>query len=264
MNAFRFGLFVPGDSPVHRLDPRVKIASVVVLGVLTFRASAGAAIPITLLLASLTALSRLRPRHLLDALRPLAVFAGLLFLIHLFSTDGQALASLSAGPFRITREGLKQGGFVVWQFFALVWMGVLLTMTTGPSGMVTALEKLLSPLKVLRVPTQDLAVMVSLALRFLPTLLEELEKGKTARLARGADFEAGGPAGRLKATASLVVPLLLGSVRRAEDLAEAMEARGYARGPRTSLRELRLAGPDYASLALLTVFLVLILALEHL
>ncbi len=173
MKPFRFGLFVPGESPLHRLDPRVKILSVVVLGVLTFQASAEAAILITLLLAGLTGLSRLRPRHLLDALRPLMVFAALLFLIHLFFTDGEAPVSLSAGPFRITREGLRQGGIVVWQFFALVSMGVLLTMTTGPSDLVAALEKILSPLKILRVPTQDLAVMVSLALRFLPTFLEE-------------------------------------------------------------------------------------------
>ncbi|NPU84192.1 MAG: energy-coupling factor transporter transmembrane protein EcfT [Syntrophaceae bacterium] len=254
MKHFRFGLFVPGDSSLHRLDPRVKIVSVVVLGVLSFRASAGAATLVTLLLLVLTGLSGLRPRHILDALKPLMVFAALLFLIHLFFTDGEALVSLSAGPFRITREGLRQGGFVVWQFFALVSMGVLLTMTTGPSDLVAALENILSPLKVLRVPTQDLAIMVSLALRFLPTFLEEMEKLKTARLARGADWRRGGSVHRVKTAASLLVPLLLGAARRADDLAEAMEARGYARGPRTGLRELRMARPDYAALVILTVF----------
>jgi energy-coupling factor transporter transmembrane protein EcfT len=260
MNGFRFGLFVPGDSPLHRLDPRVKILSVVVLGVLTFRAGVTAAVLTSLLLAGLTVLARLKVRHLVAALRPLFVFGGLLFLIHLCFTDGQAVAALWAGPLKITREGLRQGTFVVWQFFALVWMGALLTMTTGPSDLVLALEKILAPLRVLRVPTQDLAVMVSLALRFLPTFLEELEKGKAARLARGADFETGGPAGRLKTAASLVVPLLLGSARRADDLAEAMEARGYSRGPRTSLREFRMNGTDYAALAFLAGFSTLIAA----
>lgn len=254
MNAFRFGLFVPGRSPIHRLDPRVKILAVVVLGVLTFQASAGAAALISLFLAVLAALSRLRPRLLLASLRPLLAFGVLLFLIHLFFTDGQASAALSAGPLKVTREGFRQGAFVAWQFFALVFLGALLTMTTGPSDLVAALEKILSPLKVLRVPTQDLAVMVSLALRFLPTLLEELDKLKTARLARGADFEAGGPVERLKAAASLAVPLLLGSIRRAEDLAEAMEARGYARGPRTGLRTFRLTGRDYAAVLLMAGF----------
>ncbi len=260
MKSFRFGLFVAGDSPLHRLDPRVKILSVVVLGVLTFQASAAAAILISLLLAVLTALSRMRPRRLWEALKPLSVFAALLFLIHLFSTDGQALASLSAGPLRVTREGLLQGGFVVWQFFALVSLGVLLTMTTGPTDLVAALEKLLGPLRVLRVPAQDLAVMVSLALRFLPTFQEELDKLKTARLARGADWRRDGAIRRLKAASSLVVPLLLGTARRADDLAEAMEARGYARGPRTGLRELRLARADYAALAFVTAFTGVVLA----
>ncbi len=259
MKRFRFGLFIPGDSPLHRLDPRVKILSVVVLGILSFQTSGTAAVLITLFLLGLTGLSGLRPRLVLEALRPLFVFAVLLFLIHLFFTDGEALAFLSAGPFRVTREGLRQGGFVVWQFMALVSLGVLLTMTTGPSDLVAALEKILSPLNVFRVPTQDLAVMVSLALRFLPTFLEEMEKLKTARLARGADWRRDGIGRRVKAASSLAVPLLLGTVRRADDLAEAMEARGYARGPRTGLRELRLAGTDYAALAFVTMFTGLVL-----
>jgi energy-coupling factor transport system permease protein len=127
-------------------------------------------------------------------------------------------------------------------------------MTTPPSALVAALEKLLSPLKMMRVPTQDLAVMVSMALRFVPTFSEEYNRMKTARLARGGDLRGKGLFRKVKTAISIVVPLILSAFRRADDLAAAMEARGYARGPRTTLRELRMTGRDFAALAVTVSF----------
>jgi energy-coupling factor transport system permease protein len=127
-------------------------------------------------------------------------------------------------------------------------------MTTPPSTLVAALEKLLRPLRIIRVPTQDLAVMVSMALRFVPTFQEEYHRMKTARLARGGDMKGKGLLRKLKTVISIVVPLILSAFRRADDLAAAMEARGYARGPRTTLRELRMRGMDFAALAVTISF----------
>jgi energy-coupling factor transport system permease protein len=145
---------------------------------------------------------------------------------------------------------------------ALVTAGALLTMTTPPSALVPALEKLLKPLKILRVPTQDLAVMVSMALRFIPTFSEEYQRMKTARLARGGDPKGKGLIRKLKTSISIVVPLILSAFRRADDLAAAMEARGYARGPRTTLKELRMTGADFAALAVTASFAGLAIALR--
>ncbi|MCG6535453.1 MAG: energy-coupling factor transporter transmembrane protein EcfT, partial [Syntrophales bacterium LBB04] len=128
-----------------------------------------------------------------------------------------------------------------WQFIFLVLCATVLIATTLPTELVEGMERLLRPLERLRIPTHQLAMMVSLALRFMPVLLEELERIKTAQLARGADFRSGSLVRRARAAASLAVPLIVGAFRRADELADAMEARGYRNGPRTTLRELRMA-----------------------
>jgi energy-coupling factor transporter transmembrane protein EcfT len=252
------GQYITGDSITYRLDPRIKMISAIILSILIFRATWFDVYLISLFFLIIMGFSHLKAKPVLSAIKPLAFFAALLFLLHLFSTDGTALLWLPALHLKITDEGLFRGAFVTWQFVALVLSGVILTMTTPPSEMISGLEKLLHPFKYLGIPTQDLAVMVSMALRFVPTLLEEFDRIRMAQMARGADMNTGSLAQRVKSAAALTLPLMMSAVRRADNLAEAMEARGYHNGPRTTLRVLRINGSDYAALASLAIFIALL------
>ncbi len=251
-------------SPLRTVDPRIKILAVAVLSVLIFQAGPGEILLLSLFLVLLIRLSGAGPGEVAGILKPVILFAVLLFLLHLFFTPGREIASLPLLPLPMTYEGLGRGGVVAWQFLALVIAGGLLSLTTPPSELVAGLEKLLRPLKILRVPTQDLAVMVAMALRFAPTFLEEYQRMKTARAARGGGLPGEKLSRKLKTGGRLTISLLLSAFRRAEELAAAMEARGYARGPRTSLRELRLRRADYAAAAILAFFTGLDLALKYL
>ena len=252
------GQSIAGESVVDRMDPRVKIASTVALGLFTFQAGGVDACLISLLLFAVMRAARLEFARLLRAVRPLAWFAGLFFLLHLFFTDGTALWSLPPLHIRITREGLFQGAMVVWQFAALVLCGAILSMTTRPSELIGGLEKLLTPFKYLGLPTREIAMMTAMALRFVPTMRDEFNRIRTAQAARGADLEAGGLLRRAKIAVSMSVPLLISAFRRADELAEAMEARGYHRGPRSALRELRLDGRDFAAMGFMMIFMAVL------
>ncbi len=250
----KLGQYQPGDTTVHRLDPRVKIVAVVALSLLIFTATPAGIALITLALAALIREARLGLARTAAALRPVAFFMALIFLVHLLWTDGKVLLSLAPLPLAISREGLVQGAYVTWQFAGLVVSAAILTMTTLPSDLVGGIERLLRPLAWVGIPSQDIAVMIAMALRFMPMLLEEYDRIRMAQMARGADFKTGGPAVRIRAARALAVPLLLSAFRRADELAEAMEARGYRRGPRTTLYVPRLARPDYTAFALLAAF----------
>ena len=249
-----FGQVSADSSPLHHVDPRVKILAVIVLSILIFQASLGEIFMISLFMGLVIRISRVTLREIGGALKPIAVFTVLLFMIHLFFTEGRDIFTIPMLPVHITYEGLEKGSVVVWQFTTLVTAGAMLTLTTPPSTLVAALEKLLRPLRIIRVPTQDLAVMVSMALRFVPTFSEEYTRMKTARVARGGDLEGKGLARKFKTSISIVVPLILSAFRRADDLAAAMEARGYTRGPRTTFRELHMTGRDYAAVAVTASF----------
>ena len=247
-----FGYFIAGDSVVHRLDPRIKILSLIALSVVILQAGSTAKLAAaTAALACLVFLSGIRLRHVVGALRPVWVIALCFFLLHLFFSEGTPL--VPGAPF-VTREGLLKGIVVSWQFVALVWSGALLTMTTDPSELIGGLERLLRPLNRVGIPSHDVAVMVSIALRFVPTLFEEIRRMREAQIARGADFGSGTPTARLRKAYRLVIPLLLSAFRRADELALAMEGRGYRRGPRTYLKELRMGASDYAGAAVMLVF----------
>lgn len=252
------GQYDAGDSFIHRLDPRIKMISVVAMSTVIFRSSGLEAVLISLFFLFLIGIARLKAAKIIGAVKPLLFFAAVLFLLHLFFTGGTAIFSLPRLHLMITFEGLRQGTFVAWQFMALVLSGTLLTMTTPPSEMISGMEKLLRPFSYLGVPTQDIAVMVSMALRFAPTLLEEFERIRMAQTARGADVGTGRLNQRIKTASAMILPLTMSAFRRADDLAEAMEARGYFRGPRTNLRVLRISGQDLAALAWLTIFIALL------
>jgi energy-coupling factor transporter transmembrane protein EcfT len=258
----RLGQYLPGDTVVHRLDPRVKILSVVALSMIIFASTPVEILLISVFLIAVIRATRMTPLQALGALRPVAVFMAMIFLVHLFFTEGRPILTLTPLPVRITQEGLARGIYVTWQFAGLVLGAAVLTMTTPPSDLVAGIERLLRPLSRVGIPSQDLAVMIAMALRFMPMLLEEYDRLRTAQMARGADFTTGSLALRTRAVAALAVPLLLSAFRRADELAVAMEARGYRRGPRTTLRELALSRRDLEACAVMASFFLANFALR--
>ncbi len=245
------GQYRHGDTLLHRLDPRIKIGALMALSLLIFAATPAGIALISLFLAAVIGTSRLTPASMAAALRPVAIFMALIFLIHLLGTEGSPILTLSPLPLAITREGLVQAATVTWQFAALVIGAAVLTMTTLPSDLVGGIERLLRPFARVGIPSQEIAVMIALAFRFVPILLEEYDRLRTAQMARGADFTTGGVRFRWRALTSLAVALLLSAFRRADELTLAMEARGYRRGPRTTLHELKLTGTDAAAFAVM-------------
>lgn len=256
------GQYLPADTPVHRLDPRVKILSVVTLSMMIFAATRPEILLISLFLIVILRTVRMTPSQALGALRPVAVFMAMIFLVHLLFTEGRAILTLAPLPLRITREGLSRGIYVTWQFSCLVLAAAVLTRSTSPSDLVGGIERLLRPLSRIGIPSQDLAMMIAMALRFMPMLLSEYDRLRMAQMARGADFTTGSLALRTRAVASLTVPLLLSAFRRADDLAVAMEARGYRRGPRTTLRELVFSRCDLGAFSAMAAFFLANFALR--
>lgn len=251
------GQYQPGDTVIHRLDPRVKILSVIALSMIIFAATAAEIFCVSVFLAAVLHAVRMKAVHAAGALRPVALFMGLIFFVHLFFTEGHPILRLDPLPIRITREGLARGIYVTWQFACLVLAAAVLTRSTPPAGLVGGIERLLRPFSRIGVPSQDIAMMIAMALRFMPMLLEEYDRLRMAQMARGGDFMTGTLALRSRAVVSLTVLLLLSALRRADELAVAMEARGYRRGPRTALHELALSGRDLGASAAMVLFLLI-------
>jgi energy-coupling factor transporter transmembrane protein EcfT len=251
----RLGQYVSGQSFLHRMDPRVKLVAVVALSLCILRTDTPGAVLSTLCLLAVALASRIAPRLILRALLPVVPFLVLLFLLHSLFTEGTSIVRDFPFP---SREGLVTGLLVAWRFFNLILAAALLTLTTSPSELALGIERLLSPLHFLRIPSHHVGTMISLALRFVPSLLEEYERIKEAQTARGLNLRNGSPATRLRKLSGLVVPLALGIFRRADELVAAIEGRGYGQGRRTHLRELRFSRSDGAALC---VIVLLILAL---
>jgi len=244
---YKLGQYTPGRL-IHTLDPRVKIVAVMLVSITVLRADAFIAVAVTILIAGITFIARLSPAHLLRAVKPLMIFFVLIFLMHLFFTPGTPLPLPLA-----TYEGLYQGVLLTWRFVFLILSAAILTMTTTPSELMSGIEWFLRPLRPLGISSHDVAVMVSMVLRFVPALLQELDQIKEAQMARGADFKTGTILARMKRISSLVIPLVRNSILRAEELAIGMEGRGYRRGPRTYMRELRMTPSGYTILAVLVI-----------
>lgn len=243
------GQFFPGNSILHRLDPRTKIISLFALMILIFAAQSWAAqIAITLLTVVLIFLSKVPPLIVLKSIKPLWWIILFTLLIHFVSHDGEVLAKFYV--FKVTTEGIICGIKISLRLVLLIVLASLLTFTTSPLKLTDATEKLLSPLKKIGVPSHELAIMMTIAIRFVPTLIEETDKIIKAQKSRGLDFESGGIIKRLRAMIPILVPLFLSSFRRAEDLAMAMEARCYRGGEgRTHMKQLRLTSLDFYAAA---------------
>ncbi|ABZ83988.1 cobalt transport protein, cbiq putative [Heliomicrobium modesticaldum Ice1] len=254
------GQYVPLDSPVHRLDPRTKVIATLLFSIALFllptlRSVTLAGLPIIIAIVA----TRLPIHYILRGIKPLWIFIVFTLLVHLLSTPGETAVRL--GPFAITWEGLRQGAMVSQRLIWLYAATSLLTLTTSPIALTDGLELLLSPGKRIGLPVHEFAMMTSIALRFIPTLIEETEKIMKAQSSRGADFDSGSLVARVKSLVPLMVPLLLSAFRRADELAMAMEARCYRGGEgRTRMRPLVMSGKDYAvTVAVSGVFILICL-----
>jgi biotin transport system permease protein len=216
------------------------------------------AIVITIAVAKL---ARLPLRLWLGTLRPVLPFFFCLFLLYVLLTPGRPLPGFSWGPVQISYEGLSMGIIQVGKFLLLILAAALLTMTTSQTEIIIGLERLLRPLRIIGISSHDVAMMISLALRFMPDLAKEMKNISEAQLARGANFNPRRMNGKIRAISYLAAPLAINLFRRGDELVEAMEARGYQRGHRTYLRELILTGADYGLIGIFVLVLMAVLLL---
>ena len=259
------GQFLPGNSVVHRLDPRTKIFLMAVYIAIVFvvKSLFVFLIPIVLLFA-MFAFARVPASYFFSALRPMKWLLVFMFILNLFATPGKTVW-LEWHFIRLTQEAVEQAVYITLRLILLVAGTSILTLTTSPIALTDGLEKLMSPLRKLHFPAHELAMMMTIALRFIPTLMEETDRIQKAQMARGADFESGNIFQRAKSMIPVLVPLFVSAFRRADELAMAMESRCYHGGEgRTRMRELHFHARDLIATLLLVVVLVGIILLEKL
>lgn len=242
------GQYFPGDTIIHRLDPRIKIIIISLFIMSLFFVNSF--IPYVFILGFILMvikISGIPIKYILKGLKPLFFIILITFAINIFLTKGEILFKI--GPLSVTKEGLYFAFFMGLRLVFLITGTSLLTLTTSPIALTDGIENLLNPFKRIGVPAHELAMMMTIALRFIPTLLEETDKIMKAQMARGADFESGNILRRAKNLVPLLVPLFINAFRRADELATAMEARCYRGGDnRTRLNELKLVKSDAVAL----------------
>lgn len=258
------GQYFPGDTVIHRLDPRVKLSGMLVYITALFAADGAVAYLVCAAwLFMMIVLSKTTLRFILKGIRPLLLIIAFTAVLNVFYTGGRPIFTFYF--ITVTREGLWLAFYMVVRLVMLITGSSLLTYTTSPIMLTDGIEKLLNPLKRLRIPVSELAMMMTIALRFIPTLIEETEKIMSAQKARGADFESGNVIRRARALIPILVPLFVSAFRRADDLATAMECRLYRGGEgRTRLSEISIARRDIAACAVLAALFVLVVAASRL
>lgn len=246
------GQYYPADSILHRLDPRVKFVSTLVYIVSLFVFSSWVGYGVAaVFLAIMIVLSKVPFKFMVKGLKPIVMLLLITMFFNLIFTPGEVIWSFWI--IKITREGVKLAAKMGIRLIFLIIGASIMTLTTTPNQLTDGLERLMCPLNKIHVPVHEIAMMMSIALRFIPILLEETDKIMKAQMARGADFESGGLIQKVKNMVPLLVPLFISAFRRANDLAMAMEARCYHGGDgRTQMKPLKYAGRDYA--AYLVVF----------
>lgn len=263
MEKMIFGRFIPGDSFVHKMDPRAKLIFVFAFIFVVFVANnIPAYIALVVFTFFIVFVSRIRLYFLINGLKPVLILMIFTFLLHVFFTKGGDLL-VEIGIVKIYEEGLKQGIFISIRFLVLVFVTSILTLTTSPISITDGLETLLNPLKRIKVPVHELALMMSIALRFIPTLMDETDKIMKAQMARGSDVTSGPIKERIKAVVPLLIPLFVSAFKRAEDLATAMEVRGYRGGEgRTRYRQLKWTGRDTIAMVVCVVLAAILIYLR--
>lgn len=244
------GQYYPGDSPVHRLDPRVKIlVTLVYILVLFFVVDVAGYLWMTAFLTAAILVARIPLGYILRGLKPILVLLLFTAGFNLFLTPGEILWQW--GPLGVSEEGIAMAARMGARLILLVVASSMLTLTTAPIELTDGMESLLRPYQRWGVPAHELAMMMTIALRFIPTLIDEADKIMKAQMARGADFQSGNLVARARGMIPLLVPLFVSAFRRADELAVAMEARCYRGGEgRTRLRTHRVGQGDWMTVAL--------------
>lgn len=252
------GQYYPGNSFIHRLDPRVKIMATIIYIVSLFVVDDFLGFAVAFAgLAGIIAVSKVPLKFILRGLKPVFLIISFTFIINMFMVKGEVL--ISVGFLTITKEGLRTAVFMAVRLVILIIGSSLLTLTTKPISLTDGIEALLSPFKRFGLPAHELAMMMTIALRFIPTLLEETDKIMKAQQARGADFESGNIIRRAKALIPILVPLFISAFRIAQDLAMAMEARCYGGNiKRTRMNGMKFMSRDIAASLIFVGFIALI------
>ncbi len=248
------GQYIPGKSFIHRMDPRVKISLTFLFIIFLFVANGYVGMGVMVaLVAAVLLLSRIPLRQYFKSLKAIIFVVAFTSILNLFYGSGRVLVQI--GFMQITEEGVNRAVFITIRIVCLMLLSAALTFTTSPTALTDAIERLLRPLKVFHVKVHEIAMMMTIALRFVPTLLEETDKIMSAQKARGADMESGGFMQRVKALIPILIPLFVSAFRRAYDLAMAMECRCYHGGEgRTRMKVLKAGRSDVA----VTVFSLLL------
>ena len=256
------GQFFPGDTIVHRLDPRTKLLAVLLYIVALFQAKGWIGYGLVLLVTALCmAMSHISPKNIFKGMKPMLFIIVLTALLNIFYTAGTPILP----GWIVTWEGIDRAVKMILRIVLLITGTFLLTYTTSPMALTDGMEVLLGPMKKIGVPVHEMTLMMSMALRFIPTLIEETDKIMSAQKARGADFESGNLIQRAKALLPILVPLFVSSFRRADELAVAMESRCYHGGSgRTRMKQLRMERRDWIALALSVLFLAAVIVLRRL
>lgn len=260
MDKLIFGRFIPGDSVIHNMDPRAKLlASFYFIGIIFLCNNWQSYLLMFAFTLGVIVLSKVSVKFFIRGVKPLIWLILFTVILQVLFTRGGTVY-FEWGIISLTQFGLMNGAFIFCRFVLIIFMSTLLTLTTPPLALSDAIEYLLRPLKVMKFPAHEVSLMLSIALRFVPTLMDETEKIMNAQRARGVDFGEGNLAQKMKAIVPLLIPLFVSSFNRAEDLAIAMEARGYQGGEgRTKYRVLHWQFKDTLVIfvfAILTVALV--------
>ena len=255
------GQYFPGDTVVHRLDPRTKLILVVLYIIALFNAKGwGSYLLLTAVTMNCMMISHISPRNIFKGLKPMLFIIALTAILNIFYTQGTPIRE----GWIITWEGIERSVKMMLRITLLIVGTFLLTYTTSPMALTDGLELLLKPLNKLKVPVHEMTLMMSMALRFIPTLIEETDKIMSAQKARGADFETGNLIERAKALLPILVPLFVSAFRRADELAVAMESRCYHGGEgRTRMKQLRFCTRDIIALILGCAFTAVIFVMKH-
>ena len=255
------GQYYPADSVLHRLDPRVKLVATILFLVSLFVVQGWGYLICTGFLIFIIVLSKVPFRYMTRGLKSILIIILITVALNLFLTTGTVI--WKAGIFQITKEGLYNAVFMTLRLIYLILGASVMTLTTTPNKLTDAIESLLSPLNAIRVPVHETAMMMSIALRFIPILIEETDKIMKAQMARGADFESGNVLKRIRAMAPILVPLFVSAFRRANDLALAMEARCYHGGSgRTHMKPLKYESRDIKAYVIVFAYIGIIITLR--
>lgn len=258
------GQYFNGNSAIHRLDPRAKIVLTFVFIVLIFVCKSFPALALMVLFSLVTVLiSRVPLSMVLKSVRPIAIIVIFTSILNIFYVKG-GTPLIDWKFIHISTNGVFTALFMAIRIICLVVISSMLTYTTTPTMLTDALEKLMSPLKIFKIPVSTLAMMMTLALRFIPTLVDEIDRITNAQKARGANLDDGKLIDRIKALVPIIVPLFVSSIRRAYELADAMDCRCYTGGPgRTRMKQMKFRASDFVAIGIMSVFAAGIFLLNH-